>query len=222
MAYCGTADVREVTNISTDEVSNSKLSDLIDRACIKLNNLINVRHKKIKVEYINSYRENDIDGSNKTFFTGDYPLGDTNDDFSVGTADVEMWSIDASANRTDYTISSVDASLGKVVLNSAPPADETLYIKYEYCPVELSNEILKEAAINLSAYYAIRRLQGRGYDEYKLGSLKIKHDRENVGQPFKQDAFNAINDIRREKMGVKEADKFIEDITIQEDGVKVV
>jgi len=223
MAYCTVDDVRDITGIGSSTISNTVGSTLINKSCVELNNLLNVRHRPEKVDYIDSWRDNDIDDENTVFFTQDYPIGDKDDNFSIGTSDIVAYTIDSDGNRTEYSISSVEDDIGKVTLGSAPAASEDLYFEYDSIPVEISDKLVDEAATFLSAHYWLMRSKGRGFKKYSLGSLKIeKGDDNQISQPFKGEAFQRIEEIRNEKISVKRAKKWIQHGEEYKDSPRVV
>lgn len=209
MGYTTVAKVRERTGLVSDEIGDSELSSLIDKASIELNNQLNVKVEQEKVIYFGvSWKENTIDGSNKTFYTRCYPLGDADDDFSVGTADISVWTWNGTT-KTSRTVSSIDDESGQFVLNTAPTGSEVLYLKYEWLTIPLSDAMIQKACTELSAYYAIKRLHGRGIKKYKIGTFSVDKG-DTVGKDFLDEYERTLNQIRREKFVIVRGDDLLD------------
>jgi len=202
MGFTTVSKVRTVSGLGTEEIIDSELQSLIDRASIELNNHLNKKYEE-KVGFISSWRDNQQDGNNSVFYTQNYPLGDENDDFSVGTADVTAYAIDKDGNRKDYSLDSIDGELGELVLSSAPESSENLYLEYETLPIVIGDKMIEEACNYLSAFKAELRIHGRGVKNYTLGSLKIKKG--DVGEPFKSHYLDTLEKIRNKQFEISKA-----------------
>lgn len=201
MAYTTPSAVREVSNISSDRLDNTELQSLCDRASKRVNRRLSIDQSE-RVMRISTWRRNKINGTNKTFFTKEYPLGDKSGDFSIGTADVKVYSIGTTTGtRTLYTVSNINGETGKVVLSTAPPSYHSVYMEYQSVPLQITHDLVQEATTYLTAGLAMLRLHGRSIKEYTLGSMKIK--KENVGGEFFQEYEKIMNDIRSERGGTR-------------------
>lgn len=69
-------------------------------------------------------------GSNKIFYTDNYPLVDTTGDETVTTADIVV-----KVAGTPVTVTTVDAITGKITLEAAPGAGQTVNGDYSYSDV---------------------------------------------------------------------------------------
>ena len=66
MAYCIYSDINLLTNITSNDVENLDVTSLISQATYQLNADVNNRVIREKIEYIDSTRENNINGSKTT------------------------------------------------------------------------------------------------------------------------------------------------------------
>lgn len=165
MAYATYTHVRTLTNLSTSDVGDTDLTSLIAFATAQVNQDINIKVIREKVEYIDQTRENLIDGSNKTYYIKNWKdgyLGDMNNDGSVTTSDIIVYQITSDGTETTLTVSSVVANDGKFVLSSAP-SEVTLYVTYVYAPVSVSDP---HALVNLACIYLTAAL---AYSKVNIG-----------------------------------------------------
>jgi hypothetical protein len=172
--YCGPDDIYDMTPLTTSDISYTDLSRLIGFAICSLNSDINIKVKDEIVEYISYEKENKTDGSNTTFYTKKYPIGDYDNDGEVLTGDIQAYTIDGSGTRTTYSVSSIDDDeIGKFTLSSAPSSNETLYLTYVKAPLEEATPhyLIKKACIFLSAALAHTKVDTDKYKTLKLGRL---------------------------------------------------
>lgn len=174
-------DVRAITSydITTSDLSDDELNTLIAYAIAEFNNDVGVRIIEEEVSYIDQYRKNEIDGSNKTFYVQSsflWYLGDLNNDGNISTADVEVWVYDsADDTRTKYTVSEID-EIGKVILSKAPPSTSTVKITYLRVPLPMSDALMKKAICELSAHYAYMGLDAREKKRVNIRGFSIARD----------------------------------------------
>lgn len=178
MAYTCASDVRLLCGLGDDEIGDGYLESLIEKATARVNMDISTLVTLEEVSYIDEYRDNDIDGSNKTFYVSSsytYALGDLNDDGELTTADVEAWLYDPSSDtRSAATVSSV-SSEGKFVLSSAPDADNILKVTYRYLPLAISpsvHPLIRDATAYLTGAYAHMRINPTDFASVTVGRMK--------------------------------------------------
>jgi len=92
-----------------------------------------------------------VHNSNKVYYTRFWPIADRNQDGVVDSNDVKVYKFDSEGNRTEATISSIDAARGKITLSEAPTSDYTLKITYSSYPPNITSSDLKMACIYLTA-----------------------------------------------------------------------
>ena len=174
--YCTTEDVRNETGIGADDINDDKLYRILQRSIVTLNGMINVREWDERVLRISTEKTNKVDGSNTTFYTLKYPIGDANNDGEITTSDVKAYTLNASGTRTTYTTSSIDDDeLGKITLASAPSDTEVLYLNYYHAPLdeETPHELIKQACIELTAAKTYLYIPEGSIKSYRLGNFSI-------------------------------------------------
>jgi len=136
MAYCTQAEVRLITNLSTSDVSDADLTLLIVEATKHLNSLINVPVIREEVFYLDSTRENKIDGSNTTYYIRNWQdkfIADSDFDGEVGISDLIVYAVDSNGTETTPTISSINAANKSFTLDTALSSNYSLYVSYDWC-----------------------------------------------------------------------------------------
>lgn len=178
IGFCSMADFRAVTNLTTSEITDSDAYDLITMAAYQANGDINTKVIRERVEYIDSTRENDIDGVNTTYYVKNWKgkyLADFNNDSSVNTNDVIVYLVDSNGTETQATISSIDVDLGKFVLSSAPSSSYTVYVTYSFSYVDESipDKKLRMACAFLTAALAQARINIGRAPQVSAGNLRL-------------------------------------------------
>lgn len=173
--YCTPNDVRDTTNLTTDDITDAELYKVIAFAGRQLNADINTEVKEERVQYISNEKENDIDGSNTTFYTKKYPLGDDDGDMVVSTTDLDVYKLDSEGTRSSVTISSVTPSEGKFVVDTAPESTYDMYVSYKYTPLEVDDPhpMIRTACTLLSAAWAYSKINIGKAATFRVGSLNI-------------------------------------------------
>lgn len=171
MAYCSITDIKTLTDLSAEEVGDGDLNTIIEYATAELNSEIAIDYENELVKYISDEKENEVDGSNTTFYVK-YPyLCDRNDDGTIDTSDLYVYTLDSEGTRTEQTVSSVDWELGQFVLSSAPGTDETLYVSYRSVKVDCNtpHPLVKKACIDLAAAIAYSKVEASNFK--RIGGL---------------------------------------------------
>jgi len=178
---CSINDVRAASGLSTTDISDSDLYDLMDMASKETMSMVTVKVIREKVKYIDEVRQNKINGTNTEFYVqnwkGNY-LSDFNYNGSIDTGDVTVYLVDSDNNETQATVSSIDISNCKITLSSAPSSDNEMYISYAYSNIDTDtpDPLLSLACSYLAASYAfLRRSEGSGTN-VKFGNVTIKED----------------------------------------------
>lgn len=178
MAYITYTDVNLLTNITSSDISNADITSIISESTKELNALINVHIEREKVEYIDETRENTINGTNTTFYIKNWNnrfLADMNDDGSVSTSDITVYLVSDNYTETTATVSSVDASLGKFVLSTAPASTYQMYVTYEWCYKNPAtpDPLIKLACTLLTASYCYAKLNIGRAPQVAFGNTRI-------------------------------------------------
>lgn len=181
MAYTTVADVRALTNITTDDLTTSEVSGLIDYATSQINEDINTKITREHVIQIDNTRENTIDGSNTTFYIknwkGNY-IGDLDNDGDVTTSDMNVYFVDSDGTETTTTLSSITPADGKFVVTTAPSTSQSMYIDYSYTSLDTStpSKTLVLATSLLTASYAYEKLNRGMSPEQVYGNVRFMRD----------------------------------------------
>ena len=185
MVWTTSDDVRLLSGLSTADVSNDDLDDLIAKAQKEVTLELSINVIREKVDYIDSTRENFIDGSNTTFYTknwkGNY-LSDTNFDNSITTSDITLFTVDSDSVETESTPLTITHDESKWTVTTAPD-DVDIYITYSYSPYDMStpNPLVKLACEYLVGAYAFMKRDGGKSTDVKFGNVRIKS---NVRQSY--------------------------------------
>ena len=177
MAYCTVQNVRDLSGLTTSDINDETLSALIGYATKQLNRDINTEVVREKVEYIDLTRENNIDGSNTTFYVKnwkEFSIADSNDDGTVDSSDITVYSVDGDGTETELTVSSVSANEGKFVLSSAPE-DVNLYVTYQYSWLSESDPhpMISMACAYLAASLATINISGPLPQSFSIGKVRV-------------------------------------------------
>ena len=209
MAYCTTTNVTDICNTQR---TTAEITALIGVASARVNRDIQRFVYKEYVTFINDVKWNTNDGSNVTFYTRNWPLGDYDNDFTVGTTDVHMYSWENNV-ETELTVSSITAADGKVVLSSAPSSGAQLYLTYCYIPKHLSvvsgsvSPIIRDATAYLTAWLCQTKIPAELTKSYTLDRLSVVKTAEDVHRYFLmyQELIMLINTGHIEVGAIKES-----------------
>lgn len=152
-------DIKEFISLSTDDITDEEIMNLIKRAQIQIAQELYVYHEEEEISYIDAEKENDVDGINAVFYVRYWPIADRTQSGVVDSSDVTMYLFDSDNVRTTATVSSVDASLGKITLSSAPGTDYTLKATYVSIPKNIRDDDLRLACTFLTAGYSYLKVE---------------------------------------------------------------
>jgi hypothetical protein len=161
--YCTTDDVRNMTNIDTGDLTNSEITALISSCIKQVNKDLNTVVTRESIDYIDSTRENDIDGSNTTYYVKNWKgkyIGDKDDDGDVDTSDITVYQVTSDGTETTLNVSTITPNSGYFVLSSAPSSGVNLYVDYEWAYVSEStpDPLVVLATTLLASSYAYAKL----------------------------------------------------------------
>jgi len=178
-SYCLPEDVRNITNLSTNDITDTQLYNLIEYCGNQLNHDINVYIEEEELNYINNTKTNEIDGTNTTFYTLNYPIGDNNGDMSVTIADINVYKYESDGTKTEVTVSSITPNEGKFILEAAPTSDLTkITVTYKYSSLSVSDPhpLIKMACALLAAAWAYTKINVGKSPRWRMGSTQIWRD----------------------------------------------
>lgn len=189
MALTTVDKVRLLSNLTTSNVSDGDVTDLIAEATKEIVPKISVKVVREKIGYIDETRENDVDGSNTTFYVKNWKgkfIADQDLDGSVDESDVIVYSVASDGTETELTVSSVTHDEGKFVLSSAPTSDKDLYVSYSWSYVDQStpDERLNLAATFLTIAYCYAKINiGRAVN-VRFGSIDLTRHMESFAHYY--------------------------------------
>lgn len=205
MAYCVYGDINLLTNITSSDVTNTDVTSLITYATYQLNHDINVKVIRERVEYLDSTRENNINGSNTVFYIrnwkGNY-LADMDDDGSVDSSDVTVHLVSTNGTETTATVSAVDENEGKITLSSAPTSDQEVYLTYAYSRVSedgtSANPLVKMACVYLTAFLCYGKITLGKSPIVSFGNVRLVRHMSSAEEYYKryQAIIKQINDTQ--------------------------
>lgn len=176
--YCTPDDVRLISGLTTTNINDTYLAELIEYSTAQINSDINISVIREKVEWIDDTRENDIDGSNTIFYVQnwkDYFIADYDNDGNIDIGDVITYKVASDGTETTTTVSSITASAGKFVLETAPESEYDLYVTYAYSPVleDPPHPLVKLAAAQLAASLAYTKIDVTKIQSFTVGKIKV-------------------------------------------------
>jgi len=201
MTYCSVNKVRLVSGLESHDVDDGKIRELRDEvATEELNEDIN---QKVQDQHVNrtisAEKENNIDGSNKTFYlrgthNSELQVGDRNGDGNVDETDLEFYQIDGEDNRvTNLNVTLEDREIGKVTVeDSGGDALENgdLFVTYVLAPVDQDgytgndfstdgpDRLMETACAQLTAAYAFTNVEASKLKDFSVGNVTINSQSE--------------------------------------------
>ena len=178
-SYCTPEDIRNMTNLTSSDLTDTQLFNLIQYCGNQLNHDINVYIEEEDLIWISNTKKNEVNGSNTTFYTRNYPIGDSNNDMDVTIADIDVYSYDSDGTKTELTVSSITPNTGKFVLESAPDSGLIkVTVTYRYAPLSVSDphQLIKMACSLLTAAWAYTKINVGKAPRWRMGSTAIWRD----------------------------------------------
>jgi len=203
--YCTVEDVRNMTNLTTNDLTDTQLCVLIEYCGAQLNEDMNVYLEEEEVWEINNTKTNKIDGTNATYYTKKYPIGDSNNDMAVDTTDIEVYQYLSDGTKQQLTVSSITPNTGMFVLSIAPASSIVkITVTYKYCQLSVSdpNTLVKMACALLTAAWAYTKINVGKAPRWRMGSTQIWRDMDSFGNYYKKylQILTQIND--RSNLGI--------------------
>ena len=169
---------------------------MIAQATAEINNQINVKVIREKVQYIDNTRQNKLDGSNKTFYVKNSItnyFSDKNDDGELTVSDIKVV-LEADDELSTVTVSTIDEE-GSFVLASAPAQDTAaMYVTYcySYYDITIPDKLINLLATYLSASYSILVVDSGLPYMTKLGNISISVPIANTMYKQFNDRYNVL------------------------------
>jgi hypothetical protein len=193
MAYITVSDLRTLTNLTVDDLTDAEIDSLITYATAQFNRDTQKRIIREPIEYIDDTRTNYIDGSNTTYYVknweGNY-FADSDNDGDVDTSDITVYQVDSDSNETVLTVSSIDEDDMYFTLSSAPESGVTLYVTYNYLPIPSDHTLLKLAVAYLVAALGYGKINLGRPTNFQVGEIRVVNHIDAVKQYMK--AYEAV------------------------------
>lgn len=212
MAYITNAEISQLITLPSD-ITTSQIDQLIVFCTSIINRDINHKVIREKVEWIDETRENDIDGSNATYYIKnwkDWYLGDMNNDGSITISDIEVIGVDSSDVEHILTVSSITHDEGKIVLSSAPPSSYDLYVTHVISPVDekTPDSIIKIAMAQLIGAYAFLKIDPQQIAKFKIGKVSVTQQSQGFKMLF-DEYQKTLNRIKENTIEAEECEVLI-------------
>jgi hypothetical protein len=178
MVWTSTGDVRLLTGLTTSDISDDDLNSLIAASQKEVLLQINTKIIREEVEFIDQTRQNEIDGTNTTYYIKNWEgkfISDYNYDLSVDTSDIILVAVDNNdSTESSVSISSVTYNEGKFVVTTIQDnVDLFVTYAYSYFDPVTPNPLLKLATEYLAGAYAYMRIDGSQKKQVKFGNVSI-------------------------------------------------
>jgi len=201
IGYCSLNYFRDMCNIVTDDLTDTEVYSLIDKATAILNADINSKVVREQVKGIDSTRTNEVNGTNTTFYVQHWRgkfIGDSDDNAKVNTSDIVVYAVDSAGTETTPAIGSITPNDGKFTMSTAPSA-VTLYVSYQYAPLSESDpdENIKLACAYLSIAFAYEKINRGMSPQQVYGNVRFMRDMK-AGNDYFQRYENLITKINSE------------------------
>jgi hypothetical protein len=177
--YCTVEDLRDMSNLTSSDITDANLARFISLAGQQLNNDTSVYIEDERVTFVDKFKSNTIDGSNLTFYTNAWPIGDYDNNFTVNLLDLFVDLVDNSTNpatRTPQTLTSITPETGQFVLSSAPGPAYELLVTYRYCQIPVTHPLMRQACMFLTAAWAYQKINIGKAPQFKIGNVSMKRD----------------------------------------------
>jgi hypothetical protein len=206
MAFTTTEKVRALTGLTTTEISDESLAEIIigatSEVCSKLNSPIT----RERVWYLDQVRQNIMDGSNKDYYIKNYPkyIADRNKDGDISTTDVIVYLV-TNQIETTASISAIYPEQGRFTLTSAPPGSTSfMFVTYDY-----SSYLQTDAGIDpqvslavsyLAASYSMAQKDLGSVSSVKFGNITVNKTA-SAGFKYYFDRYNQIIESLNSNIG---------------------
>jgi len=216
MAYCVYGDINLMSNITSSDVANEDITNLIAEATKQINSDINVEVIREPISPIDNTRENKINSSNKTYYVRNWNgkfLADHNSDGEITKDDVIVYQVTSDGTETTPTITSVDDDDCSITLESAPSSGVRLYVTYSYSTVrqlvDNVDEKLKLACVFLATAYCYAKINIGRAPNVQFGTTRIARHMDSYNHYYER-----YLDLIRQINSTEEVHSKVSDTTI--------
>jgi hypothetical protein len=180
LGYSSVDSVREISNLTVDDICDTDLYNLIQRATAYLNAEINFRVIREYVVGIDQVRLNQVNGTNNTFYVRRWRqhIGDMNNDGKVTTTDLTVYQVDSQSVETQLAVATISPDEGKFTTVNPPAAGSKVYVTYEWCYVSeyTPHPLVKLACDYLTTAFAFEKIERGLSPQQVYGNVRIYRD----------------------------------------------
>jgi len=198
--FCSVTDVRNMTNITTDDLNDTQVANIIQQAMKQVNRDINVEVFREKVGQIDEMRKNSINGSNTTFYVQNWNgryIADANDDGDVTPSDIQVVYRDSDGTEAESSVSSVTSAGGQFVMATAPTSEQEVYVTYQWAArnPDTPDTLINLACTLLSSAYCYSKINIGMAIKTDFGNTKITRHMDSYNHYIERynDIINKIN-----------------------------
>ena len=178
--YSSVDSVREISNLTVDDICDTDLYNLIQRATAYLNAEINFRIIREYVVGIDQVRLNLVNGTNNTFYVRRWRqhIGDMNNDGKVTPSDLIVYQVDSQNVETQLPVATVSPDEGKFTTYTPPASGSKVYVTYEWCYVSeyTPHPLVKLACDYLTTAFAFEKIERGLSPQQVYGNVRIYRD----------------------------------------------
>jgi len=201
MTYCSVNKVRLVSGLESSDIDDTRIRELRDEVATE--ELVEDINQKVQDQQVNrkisGEKENDIDGSNKTFYlrgthNSELMVGDRNGDGKVDSDDLNVYQINQDNDRVnDLNVVLEDKSIGKITVETQSGdalENGSLYATYVLAPVDQDgytgndfstdgpDRLMETACAQLTAAYAFTNVEASKLKDFSVGNVTINSQSE--------------------------------------------
>lgn len=203
--FCTVEDVRNITNITQEDLSDTEIFKLIQMSMIQLLSEITNKVVRERVDYIDNVRKNQINGQNKIFYVKNWKdkyISDLDCNGEINTSDIEVYKVSPGGIETKVNVVNVYPNEGKFELEEAPVSGDRLFVTYCWSYLNVKEHpLVRLATIFLTAAYAYAKINVGKAPEMAFGQVRLYRHLESFEHYFKRyrEIVNAINSKMFEK-----------------------
>lgn len=197
--FCSVDDVRAMTNISQEDLSDTEIFKLIQMSMIQLLSEITNRVIRERVEYIDSTRKNQINGQNRTFYVKNWKdkfISDLDCNGDINVNDIIVFRVEPNGTEHIEKVVEIYPNEGKFVLENAPVSGDRLFVTYCWSFLNVKEHpLVRLATIFLTSAYAYSKINVGKAPEMAFGQVRLFRHLESFDHYYKRyrEIVDAIN-----------------------------
>ena len=174
--------VKSISDITNVDLSDSAIEELSAFAWTDLMSRIQKREVKERIQYIDRWRENIIDGTNTLFYTKNSYyryMGDLNLDMALTIDDMEVWEYKNDDTISQMTVATINTN-GYFTTVNPPGAGSEVFITYAHLPISFSpapDIRIKNALAFVTTSLCYGKLDPGDYEAISFRGLGVRRAR---------------------------------------------